>query len=178
MKKSLYLFLLFVINFVYSQSINTSKGIVYFEASVPLYEEVESANYAASCNLNVKTGEFKSSIIIKDFHFKKALMEQHFNDYYLESYRYPKATYKGRILDFDWSMVNAVSKQYKMIGILEMHGKKRKIETVAILRKVNSKLEIISNFSVKANDYNIKVPTVLRVKIAETVNIKTNFLLE
>jgi hypothetical protein len=167
-----------IANSAVSQEMSTTKGIVNFEASIPLFEAVESTSKTGNCVLNSKTGELTSSIIVKDFHFKMGLMEQHFNDYYLESERYPKAIFIGKISGFNWYIIGTTPKEFKMKGKLEIHGKKREIETIAFLRKVDNKLEIISNFSVDTKDYNIKIPTVLKVKVAETVNISTKFLVE
>src|SRR6187402_626801 len=154
------------------------KGIINFEASVPLFEEVKAKSENATCTLILKTGEIKSSVFIRDFHFKIALMEEHFNENYLESGDYPKATFKGIIEGFNLNIIGTIPKEFRLRGTLKLHGKSKKINTIAILRKLNNGLEITTDLSVNTKDYNIKIPEILSMKVAETVNIKTVFLVQ
>ena len=153
----------------------TNIGIINFEASVPLFEEVNASNETVQCILNIKTGEINSIALIKNFSFKIPIMEEHFNKYYLESDRYQKAIFKGRIQGFNWDIIGTSPKEFKLKGKLEIHGKKREINTLVLLRKVNDGLEITSDFQIKINDFNIKIPTVLSMKIAENVAVKINY---
>lgn len=152
------------------------KGIINFEASVPLFEEVKAKNENATCTLNIETGEILSIVFIKDFHFKIPLMEKHFNENYLESESYPKATFKGIIVGFNLNIIGPSPKEFNIKGTLKLHGKSKKINTITILKKTNDGLEIISDFVVNSKDFNIKIPEILSAKVAETVNIKTLFL--
>ncbi|WP_291122449.1 YceI family protein [Flavobacterium sp. UBA6046] len=179
MKKITLLLLLSISNIIIAQKeMITDKGIINFEASVPLFEEVKASNETAQCVLNIKTGEIYSLSLIKDFHVKIAIMEDHFNEYYLESDHYPKATFKGRILGFNWNIIGTSPKEFKMKGKLEIHGKSKEITTIVFLRKVEDGLEIISNFDINIKDFNIEVPKVLSMKVAETVNVKTEFFVK
>ncbi len=156
----------------------TNKGIVTFEASIPLYEENKAVNETVYCILNIKTGEIKSLVLIKDFQFKIPLMEEHFNEIYLESNRYPKAIFKGKIQGFNWNIIGTKPKEFEIKGKLEIHGKKKEITSIIVLRKVNNDLELLSNFNIDLKDFNIKIPKILSIKIAETANIKTSYLLK
>ena len=179
MKKITLIILLFTtIKTLAQNEMITNKGIVSFEASIPLYEENKATNESVYCILNIKTGEIKSQVIIKDFHFKIPLMEEHFNQNYLESDHYPKASFKGKILGFNWNSIGTSAKEFKMKGKLEIHGKRKEITSIIILKKVDNSLEITSDFDVNLNDYNIKIPKILTIKIAETANIKTSYLLK
>ncbi|WP_281297267.1 YceI family protein [Flavobacterium limnophilum] len=179
MKKITLIFLLFFANMALAQEkMTTNKGIVNFEASVPLFEEVKAKNENATCVLNLKNGEISSTVFIKFFRFKISLMEKHFNENYMESDHYPKATFKGKIEGFNLNIIGTSPKEFNLKGILKLHGKSKKINTVAILRKSNNGLEIITNFNVNTKDFNIKIPEILSMKIAETVNIKTAFWVE
>jgi hypothetical protein len=160
------------------EKMTTQKGIIYFEASVPLFEEVKAKNENATCILNLKTGEIISTVFIQDFHFKIALMEKHFSENYMESADYPKATFKGIIEGFNLYIIGNSPKEFNLKGTLKIHGKSKKINTVAVLRKSNNKLEISTDFNVNSKDFNIKIPEILSMKVAETVNIKTAFLVE
>jgi YceI-like domain len=156
----------------------TNKGIIIFEASIPLYEENKAVNESVYCILNTKTGEIKSLVLIKDFHFKISLMEEHFNENYLESNHYPKAIFIGRIQGFNWNIIGNSPKEFNIKGKLEIHGKRKEITSSIIIRKVNDNLELLSNFNIDLNDFNIKIPKILSLKIAETVNIETSYMLK
>jgi hypothetical protein len=157
----------------------TDSGIVNFEASVPLFEEVKASNKIGHCVLNSKNGEISIYLLIKDFHFKIDLMEKHFNNYYLESDRYPKSSFKGRIEGFNLNIIGTSPKEFKLKGKLTLHGKSKEINTFVWVRKLDEGfLEITSNFDVKSKDFNIEIPVSLSVKVAETVNIKSYFLLK
>lgn len=156
----------------------TKTGTLFFEASVPSFEEVKATNDAVTCILNTKTGEIASLALIKGFHFRIALMEEHFNKFYINSDRYPKATFKGIIEGFNWDIIGKDPKEFKMKGKLELHGKSKKIATSVTLRKIDNDLEILSAFSVNSDDFNIKIPQIVKKKVSKIVTIKTAFLLK
>lgn len=156
----------------------TRTGTIIFEASVPSFEEVKAKNESVTCVLNIKTGEIASLALMRGFRFKVALMEEHFNENYMESDKYPKATFKGKIQGFDWTLLGNSSKEFKMKGILEAHGKSKEITTSVFLRKLGESIEIISDFNVNIKDFNIGIPKVISKKVAEIVNIKTHFLVK
>ena len=181
MKKSIVLSTIFILTgcMAFSQDKKITKtGIIVFEASVPSFEEVKAKNESVTCVVNIKTGEIASLALMRGFRFKVALMEEHFNENYMESDKYPKATFNGKIQDFDWNSIGSTPKEFKMKGILEVHGKSKEITTSVFLRKVDNGLEIISDFKVDIKDFNINIPKVISMKVAETVNIKTNFLVK
>ena len=115
---------------------------------------------------------------MKEFRFKLSLMEEHFNEKYLETNDYPQAVFKGTIEGFNLNIIDHNPKEFKMKGDLKIHGKTKKINTIVVLRKIDGKLEIISKFSINITDFNIKIPEMLSMKIAETVNIKSQFVLQ
>jgi hypothetical protein len=179
MKKITSIILLFFSLTAFTQEeMITNKGIITFEASIPLYEENKAVNETVYCILNIKTGEIKSLVFIKDFHFKISLMEEHFNENYLESNHYPKAIFKGKIQGFNWNIIGNSSKEFNITGKLEIHGKRKEITSTISIRKVNDNLELLSNFKIDLTDFNIKIPKILSMKIAETVNIDTSYLLK
>lgn len=179
MKTIMLLFLLWFANIAMAQQkMITHKGLIDFEASVPLFEEVKAKNENATCTLNLETGEISSTVFIKDFHFKIALMEKHFNENYIESHHYPKAVFKGIIEGFNLNIIGTSQKEFKLKGTLKIHGKAKKINTVVLLKKSGNGLEIITDFNIDSKDFNIKIPEILSMKVAETVHVKTAFLVE
>jgi hypothetical protein len=160
------------------EEMNSSSGVVNFEASVPLFEEVAATNKTVSCVLNTKNGMLTSVVQMKEFRFKLSLMEEHFNKKYLETNHYPQATFKGIIEGFNLNIIEDSPKEFKLNGELKIHGKTQKISTIITLKKVANKLEMVSDFKVNIKDFNIKIPEMLSVKVAETVNIKTGFCVQ
>lgn len=179
MKNIIFILLIIISPHSFAQKeIMTTNGEIHFEASVPYFEEVAATNKKAICILNIKTGKIKSTVDVKEFHFKLDLMEEHFNNKYIESNRYPEATFNGTIEGFNLYIIGNTPKEFKMKGELKIHGKSRKINTIVLLKKVEKGLEIESNFIIKASDFNIKIPEILSMKVAEKVTIKTFFWLQ
>lgn len=153
----------------------TKTGKITFEASVPTFEEVKAKNDGVTCVLNPKTGEIASLALIKGFRFKLALMEEHFNENYIESDTYPKSTFRGKIENFDATALTPTAKEFRINGKLELHGKAKDISIMAKIRKADGGIEIISNFDLNADDFAIKIPSVVKSKVSNTVNVKTEF---
>ena len=91
---------------VAQEKYSTKNGTIVFEASVPSFEEVKAKNENVSAILNVETGDFASLVLINGFRFKVALMEEHFNENYMESSKFPKAILKGKLKDFSTSKLS------------------------------------------------------------------------
>src|SRR4051812_19835446 len=105
MKKSLLNFVILLLIFAAStngsaQKLITKTGSIKFQASMPSYEEVAAENKSVSAILEQSTGDFAALVLIKGFRFKVALMEEHFNENYMDSEKFSKATLKGKIEDF------------------------------------------------------------------------------
>jgi hypothetical protein len=156
----------------------TKTGKITFEASVPSFEEVKAKNDNVTCILNPKTGEIASLVLIKGFRFKIALMEEHFNENYLESDTYSKATFKGKIENFDVTKLTVTAKEFSLKGKLEMHGKTKEINIIAKIKKTEDGIKIDSSFDVNTDDFDIKIPTVVSKKVSKKVTIKFDFLLK
>ena len=99
--KYLFYILFFVSAFNFAQEKYLTKtGELSFEASVPSFEEVAAKNNSVTALLNTENGEIAVLALIKGFRFKNALMEEHFNENYAESTKFPKALFKGQIVNF------------------------------------------------------------------------------
>lgn len=176
MKKLITLTVLFLTTVSFAQDkLITKNGKITFEASVPAFEEVKAINDAVTCVLVPKTGEIASLALMKGFRFKVALMEEHFNENYLESDQYPKSTFKGKIQNFDASALTSTAKDFTITGKLEMHGKTKDISIAAKIRKTDAGIEIISNFTVNANDFAIDIPSVVKSKVSNAVKVRSEF---
>ncbi len=178
MKKILLLFWLLIPFWTNAQEkMMTSTGIINFEASIPFLEEVKAKNEEVSAVLSIKANDFSCVTAIRNFHFKMDLMEEHFNKNYLQSNRYPRASFKGKIEKFDLKDINLIAKEYQLKGKLEIHGKSKKIIVLAKIRKVGKGIELISNFTVNTDDYGIQIPLMVRSKIAQNAKIEIECVL-
>lgn len=156
----------------------TKTGTITFEASVPSFEEVKGKNSAVTCVLNTTNGEIAALALMKGFRFKVALMEEHFNENYMESSKYPKATFKGKLENFDVPKLTATTKEFTLKGKLELHGKSKDIVTIAKVKKIGTDIEVKTNFPVNVSDFDIEIPSVVSKKVAKKVTIDCNFLLK
>ncbi|MFC0776483.1 YceI family protein [Flavobacterium sp. HJSW_4] len=171
MKTTTLLFLLFTALSVIAQDkFFTNTGTINFEASVPLFEEVRAVNRQVAILLEPKTSTFICTVIIKDFRFKLDLMQEHFNENYMESNRYPKAIFKGKIEKFDLKNVNEVERQYQIKGKLNLRGKSKEIIVNALIKRVPEGIQVISDFPIEVSDFNIHIPNTIAGKIGKTAN--------
>src|SRR5437016_4448488 len=83
---------------IQAQVFYTKSGRINFYSKAPL-EDIEASNKTADCVLNISTGSIMFSVLIKGFEFQKALMQEHFNENYMESNKFPRATFKGTIVN-------------------------------------------------------------------------------
>lgn len=179
MKKIIFFLLFFIFHYTAAQhEMRTASGMISFEASVPFYEEVKATNNTAVCLLELKNGQLSSRVQMKDFRFKLSLMEEHFNKKYLETDDYPQASFRGIIEGFNINIIGDTPKDFKLKGELKIHGKSKKINAIVFLRKERNGLEMVSEFKINTKDYNIDIPEILRMKVAETVHINYYFFVK
>ena len=152
----------------------TRSGTLTFEASMPAFEEVKATNENVTAILNTTDGTFAALALVKGFRFKNALMEEHFNESYIESNRYPKAIFKGQLLNFD---VRNLEKKYILSGRLEMHGKSTSISVETHIIKEDNTMKFNGTFDVSAYDFAIEIPKIVRNKVSDTVTISFDFQL-
>ena len=163
----------------YAQSKYLDKnGVLIFEASEKLFEEVKAVNKSVTAIYNDETNEIASLALMKGFHFKNSLMEEHFNENYIESNTYPKATFKGTLVNFnaaenfDADIIEVVVK-----GVLEVHGKQKEIETTLTMQKVDDTISMTGEFKVTPSDFEIEIPKIVRNKIAKEILVRLDFKL-
>ncbi|WP_396186279.1 YceI family protein [Flavobacterium sp.] len=169
---------LIVSSALFSQKMITRSGEIKFEASMPAFEEVAAKNNAASCLFDTSTGEIAALALVKGFRFKVPLMEEHFNENYIESDQFPKASFKGKVINFVASKVTTTKSTFDVEGHLTLHGVTKKVKTKITFVQSGEKLNSTCAFKVNPNDYNIKIPSVVKSKIAETIAINIKFDLE
>lgn len=156
----------------------TRTGKIEFHAGTAV-EDVDAVNNEVTSMVNAKTGEIVFNVLIKSFHFKRALMEEHFNENYLESSSIPKATFKGKITD--GSTVNfARNGIYKatVAGELNLHGITQQVTMPVTVTISDGKIRGQSSFRIKPEDYKIVVPSLVQDKVAKVVDVIVDCLYE
>ena len=153
-------------------------GYLKFEASEALFEPVEAINKAVTAVLNTDTGEFASLALIVGFRFENSLMEEHFNENYIESETYPKAIFKGMLIDFDLSSLSKDPIEIMVDGKLALHGKEKEVKTKVSLQKLNGTIVMKGGFTVTPSDFDIEIPSIVKNKIAKEVLVSLNFNLK
>lgn len=159
---------------IQAQKVYTKNARISFFSKTSL-ENISADNNQVSSVLNQQTGELQFSVLIKAFHFKKALMEEHFNENYLESDRYPKSIFKGLIADI--SKVNFAkdgSYPVTVTGDLTLHGVTNKLTSTGSIQVKSGIATAVSNFKIKPADYKISIPRLVKDNIAETIDISVN----
>lgn len=175
--KKLLIFSMFVAGLavqVQAQKYFTRDGHISFHSDAPL-EKIEAHNEKVTSVLDIESGALEFAALIRSFHFEKALMEEHFNENYMESNTYPKATFKGDITNID-AIDCMQDGTYEAVvgGQLTIHGVTKPVETIATIRVTNGEINGTAEFQVAVADYNIEVPKVVRDNIAKVVQIKVD----
>lgn len=158
---------------VSAQKYITEKSFVSFFSHASI-EDITADNKKASGIFNAATDEIAFSIPITDFQFAKSLMQEHFNEKYMESDKYPKSTFQGKMTGYD--KAGAATQQVKAVGKLTIHGVTKDVELPGTVEKKDGKLLMKAKFIVKLVDYKVKIPELLWNKIAEQVEVTVDFV--
>lgn len=148
----------------------TRDGHIRFYSETSM-ENIEADNHKVTAILDEATGKLEFSALMKSFEFEKALMEEHFNENYVESNTYPKAVFKGSIVGFDAKKITDKPMEVTVKGTLEMHGVTKEIEVKGTVAKVGDKYVLKSKFMVKPEDYKIEIPNAVRDNIANEMEV-------
>lgn len=156
----------------------TKSGKVNFYSVTPL-EDIAAGNTSAVAVLDTKAGTLQFSILVKGFEFENEEMQEHFNNDYMESDKYPKAEFKGQL-------VNPTSVNFKKTGnypvqvkgLLTLHGVTKDIQSSGTIKVDGNALKANSTFNIQVADFNIIIPKLVRDKVAKTVKITVDTSLE
>ena len=172
-------FSLGIIQLSYSQNkYFTRTGHISFFSEANL-ENIEAHNHQGTCILNRENGEIALSVLMKGFEFEKALMQEHFNENYVESHKFPKSTFKGKIVDFDQVKIQDNGKyNVKVEGELTIHGETKKVISDGTLEVSGNTISANTSFPVTVKDYKIKIPKTVINNIAEVVEVKVELELK
>jgi hypothetical protein len=177
MKKTLFILMLLACGISLKAQIYMAKTceISFFSAS-PL-ENIEALNKNAKPILNTATGDLQVKVPISNFKFEKPLMEEHFNENYMETEKYPNAIFKGKIQE---AVDYKKDGEYKVTvkGNLEMHGVTKERTLEGTLTVKGTQVLLATKFNVRVADHGIQVPSLYVQNIAEVVEVKLNATLE
>lgn len=150
----------------------TKEGEVSFFSSAPL-EDIEAFNKEAQSVIDIEKKQIAISIPIRGFKFERSLMEEHFNENYLESEKYPKATFKGTYACDD-CQASGVYK-VKVNGEMTIHGVTKPFTMDGTLTIGKSSVRTQTTFKVRLEDFDIEIPRMVFKNIAEVVDVKADF---
>lgn len=172
MKKSILILLLMAVGTAgFAQKFMTRTGRVSFFSATSM-ENIQAINNEVAAALDAKSGDIQMIVPIKSFKFEKALMQEHFNENYMESDKFPKAEFKGRITNM--STVNlAKDGSYNVVatGKMTMHGVTRDVSAPGVITVKGGVPAAEASFNVRCADYGIKIPSVVSSKIAEQIKV-------
>ena len=155
-----------------SQKYVLTEGVITFFSEATL-ENIRAKNTKVSSVFNITTSEIAFSVPINQFQFEKKLMQQHFNEKYMESEKFPRSTFSGRLEGFQLSLVGV--QRVRVVGKLSIHGVTQSVEIPGTVEVKSDNLSMHSVFKIKLIDYKIKIPQLLWQNIAEEVEVTVSF---
>lgn len=163
---------------LFAQKFITKNGHIWFYSETPV-ETIEAHNKQVNCALDTESGDFVFKVLMKSFEFEKALMQEHFNENYVESDKYPNAMFKGKVINIT-EMDLSVDGEYAAVieGDLTMHGITNKVKHEGTFVVIGEKIQGMAELTVKPEDYKIKIPNAVSKKIAEYMDVTVDVKLE
>ena len=164
--------LILPISTISGQKYFTKTGSVIFLSKAPL-ENIEASNNSSYVVYDAASGKIEWSVLIKGFKFEKSLMQEHFNENYMESDKYPKAIFKGDVTNYEAAnLAKDDTYPVSVNGQMTIHGITKPFSTRATIVVKSGNVHAESAFDIVIADFNIEVPKVVRDNIAKTVSVK------
>ena len=163
-------FLLFIFNSIAQPVYLATGGTCSFFSTTPV-EDIDAHSTSMSAVLNTQTKELLFKVPMSTFKFKKALMQEHFNEKYVESDQFPYGIFKGKIneeVDFTKDGTTEVT----ATGTMNIHGIEQPMTEKGLLIIKAGKITISTDFKIKLKDYRIQIPKIVVSNIAEVVDVK------
>ena len=139
-----------------------------------LVEDITAVNHKVTSIFDALNGDIAYLMNVKDFQFVNKLMQTHFNEKYMESEKYPKSSFQGKVSGFN--LTNGGTQQVRAAGKLTIHGVVREVDVPGTIEVNGNKLILKAKFMVKLEDYKITVPQVVWDKIAQQVEVTLEFV--
>lgn len=158
-----------------AQKFMTRSGKVTFFSSTPI-ENIEAFNNEAAAAINTATNDVVFQVPIKSFKFEKQLMQEHFNESYMESDKFPKAEFKGKMSAVDLSKDG--SYKTTVSGKMTIHGVTKDVQIPGTITVKGGEMTLNAKFMVATADYKINIPSVAAGKIAKQIEVTVNTILK
>lgn len=156
----------------------TKTGRISFQSKAPM-EDIEGKNKTVTAVIDSRSGAIQFATPMKGFEFEKQLMQQHFNENYVESDKFPRSEFKGTITNnSDINYAKDGTYTAKVKGKLTIHGVTKDVETTGSLKISSGKIDATSSFNVLLSDYNIKIPSIVKDKVSNSIRIVVDCNLE
>ena len=155
------------------QDIYVCKNAVVTIYSKAPIEDIDARTDKGTSVFNAGTGELAFSVPIRTFKFDKALMQEHFNENYMESEKFPQATFKGKIAD-KIDVTKDGTYPVNATGVFEAHGVKQSRTIAGKITVTGGTVSLSSEFMVACKDHKIDIPTLVFRNIAETIRVQVN----
>ena len=143
----------------------TREGVLTFDAGSPL-EDIRATSNSATAVYDAKDGKLGVQVLMTSFEFRRALMQEHFNENYVESEVYPKAVFKGEYKDG------------RAIGTLNIHGVSKNVNVPATLVKDDDAVRLKASFAVTIEDFGVTIPRAVANKIDPRAKITVDCTLQ
>lgn len=154
----------------------TRTGHIYFISATDIID-IDANNRQVGSFLNIRTGEMVFTLLMKSFEFTLPMAEEHFNENYVESEKYPKSTFQGQILQVDEIDLTKPGKYtVDVAGDLSIHGVKKPVQVQGELEVQDGVIRAEAEFSILLKDYKIKVPRIVDDKVAKTIPIRVKMV--
>jgi hypothetical protein len=167
-----FIFIIFLSSSIQAQVWFAKNAYVRFFSSTPI-EDIEGINKYAAGALNTNTGKIYFKVMMKSFKFEKSLMQEHFNENYIESDKYPSAEFEGNFVEMPDLKKDGIY-VVKVKGKFSLHGVSVDREFIVNLKVAGEKITASSAFKVKCRDFNIKIPKVVATNIQEDIEVTLN----
>ena len=175
------LFILLVFVFALStqgQRFLTKTGYIHFYSDAPL-EKIQATNRQVNAAVDAGTGDIAFRVLMKSFQFEKALMQEHFNENYVESDKFPNSTFTGKVTNIkDVNFDKAGNYSASVEGKLTIHGITKDIKETATFEVKDGKVQAKCKFTIHIGDFKISIPGIVAGHIAETVEITVDLALD
>ena len=156
----------------------TRTGRITFHAGSSL-EDIDATNNEVASAFNAKTGELAFTVLVKSFHFRRTLMEEHFNEVYMQSNKFPRATFSGKVVNVaTLNLTKDGDYPVNVEGDLSIHGVTKKISIPGTIGVNQGKISSKTKFRVLVADYDISIPSVVADKFAKDVEVNVECLYE
>lgn len=150
--------------------LSSTSGTISFYSEAPL-EKIEAKNKKFVVKYDPSSGKIEATVLMKGFEFKKALMQEHFNENYVESDKYPKSFFTGSVNTQEISLLKNQVYDVLASGTITLHGVSQKVSVPGSISVKDRSLSLKAVFDIRLADYKIKIPAVVRNNIGKTVTI-------